>query len=254
MSEVTLLDKADVPEPPAIRQPVDAGLVLMFERLAKDKDVDPEKLEKLIDLQERILKHDAESAFWEAFARMQAQLPTIEEDGSITVDGKVRSRYSTNEAIQETIRPVLSAFGFSMSHRNATSDKGLIKVTGILAHSGGHKETDTFESLPDSGGSMNSIQRIGSTRSYGARYTTIALLNIVSRAPQDRDDDGQRSQAPDPPNGYEAWAATLEGIADDGFKVFDQAWQHSKAEFKNYMVRHNRAAHTALKKKASAKK
>lgn len=229
-----------------------ANLVLMFERLAKDPSVDVEKLQRLIDMQKDILRHQAEAQFWDAFARMQGDLPTITEDGQIKVGEVIRSRYSTNEAIQEAIRPILQRHGFSLSFRNTTNDKGRVCVTGILAHTAGHKERDTFESDPDSGGQMNSIQRIGSTRSYGQRYTTIALLNIVSRARQDRDDDGQKSGRPTAPDGYDGWKDHLSAAAVKGTKALEAAWECSDGPFKTYMANHDREAQKALKATAAA--
>jgi hypothetical protein len=226
-----------------------ADAVSMFERLAKDPAVDVDKLQKLIDMQERILAHNAESQFWEAFARMQGDLPTITEDGAISVGNTIRSRYSTNEAIQEAIRPILQKHGFALSFRNKTIDK-VLRVTGILAHCGGHKETDDFDSEADSGGQMNSIQRIGSTRSYGQRYTTISLLNIVSRAPQDRDDDGRRGGnkvARTTPEGFIEWHQHLQAVAPKGWKALQAAWEVSDQKFRKAILAHE---FEALKKTA----
>lgn len=257
--ETTLLDAPGVVKELHTEEPPSAELALrtdvgMFERLARDPNVPVDKLERLIALQERVMAHNAEQAFWEAFGQMQGDLPTITEDGAIAVDGSVRSRYSTNENIQECIRPILQKHGFALSFRHTTKDGGLITVTGILAHRGGHKETDTFETKPDDGGKMNTIQRIGSARSYGQRYTTIALCNIVSRAPGDSDDDGQKSERPTPPNGYAAWVATLDAVASDGQRAFDEAWQKSKAEFKTFCVNHDRAEYSNLKAKAAKRR
>lgn len=228
--------------------------ISIFERLAKDPSVEPAKLRELIDLQEHILARNAEAAFWDAFSDMQGELPTIDEDGRIVVNSQVRSRYSTNENLQETIRPILAAHGFSISFRNRVTEKGARVVKGILAHRGGHKEFDEFESAPDDGGSMNSIQRIGSQRSYGQRYTTIALLNIVSRAKIDRDDDAESAERPQPPTGYAAWFATLEGVAASGQKAFDEAWKQSRPEFKTFCVNHDKTAHADVKAKAAKKR
>lgn len=234
-------------------QPEQAEAALMFERLARDPNVPVDKLERLIALQEHVMAKNAESAFWEAFAEMQGDLPTITEDGAIAVDGVIRSRYSTNEAVQEAIRPILQRHGFSLSFRNHTKDGGVVCVTGILAHRGGHKEQDTFESKPDSGGKMNDIQRIGSTRSYGARYTTIALLNIVSRAPGDRDDDGNRAghkEPPAAPKGFQDWWDDMVSAADNGWPALEKAWGASRGEFKAYVHNHRRSEWGALKTKA----
>lgn len=224
--------------------------VSTFERLAKDPNVTPEKLERLVALEERILARQAEAQFWEAFADMQGELPTIQEDGSIIVDGAVRSRYSTNENIQEVIRPILSKHGFALSHRNATTDKGY-KVTAILAHRGGHKEFDEFESKPDDGGRMNSIQRIGSTRSYGARYTTIAILNIVSRAPIDRDDDGESSEAPEAPEGFNEWVLNLEASVSHGTKALMDVFNKADKTLRTFLVRNHKRSWEGLRARAA---
>lgn len=243
------LETVDPVSLPAVQE---SSATLMFERLAKDPAVDVEKLQRLIDMQKDILAHNAESEFWAAFAEMQGKLPTIDEDGRIVVNGAVRSNYSTNEKLQETIRPILAEHGFSLSFRNRVTEKGARIVKGILAHRGGHKEYDEFESMPDDGGSMNSIQRIGSQRSYGQRYTSIALLNIVSRAKQDRDRDGVGSDTPKTPEGYEPWIAVLEGEAMGGLKTYEQAWQQSKPEYKTYCANHDRDRWNAIKATASA--
>lgn len=258
-----LEDKPDALLVDANSAPTDlavSGSVAMFERLARDESVDVEKLQRLIDMQKDILRHQAEADFWAAFAEMQGDLPTIDEDGQIVVDGKVRSRYSTNEHIQEIIRPILKRHGFAISFRNTTNEKGLIKVTGILAHRSGHKESDSFDSMPDSGGSMNSIQRIGSTRSYGARYTTISLCNIVSRAKLDRDDDGKRAgkqevpPPPDTPSGstltYEDWLKGLSIAAAKGLASFDPAWECSEPVYKTYLHKHDYESLRKLKETA----
>jgi hypothetical protein len=59
-------------------------------------------------------------------------------------------------------------------------------VTGVLARSG-HREETTITLQHDSTGSKNPVQAVGSTNSYGKRYTAFLLLNIVSRG---EDDDG----------------------------------------------------------------
>ena len=47
----------------------------------------------------------------------------------------------------------------------------------------------------DTSGSKNAVQAVGSSTSYGKRYTASALLNLTSRLPDDRDDDGRAAGA-----------------------------------------------------------
>ena len=189
--------KADVlpavrPESPAsmARRETAGDLVLMFERLAKDPAVDVGKLERLIAMQERILKINARAEFARAFAEMQPHLPEIDERGRIVIDDELRNRYAKFADIQKAIKPVLARFGFMLSFKSR-HEPGQVTVVGKLRHVAGHVETSSFTAAPDTSGKKNAIQALGSARSYGRRYTTLDLTGITSRAPEDRDDDGE---------------------------------------------------------------
>lgn len=232
---------------------VPSDVSLMFERLAKDPAVDVDKLERLISLQKDILAHQARAEFAAAFSEMQGELPEIGERGEIIVDGKVRSTYATNEDIQREIKPILQKHGFSIRFRNEWLDGGKLKIVGILSHRSGHSEQDEFVASADTSGSKNAIQALGSTRSYGQRYTTIALLNIATRG---EDDDGQKSEAykaPEPPDGYEDWWADMMACADSGWDALRQAWAKSKPEFRTH-IKSRKQEWETLKAKAQAVK
>lgn len=227
---------------PAPQAPSGDALVLMFERLAINPEVDVAKLEKLIEMQERILRHNAKAEFDAAFAQMQGEIPVISEKGEIEVNGVVRSTYALNEDIQDIVRPILLKYGFSIRHRHETTDGNRIKTTGILSHRGGHSEQDEFETPPDTSGSKNNIQAIGSARSYGQRYTTMSLLNIATRG---QDDDGRAAggkppkEPPKPPDGYTGWLEDLTLTAQKGTSELQAAWNTSKAEYRNYLTSHS---------------
>jgi hypothetical protein len=226
------------------------SFALMVERLATNKDVDVDKLSKILDLQERIIDRDARAEFFAAFAAMQGDLPSITERGEILVNGQVRSKYAKNEDIQEAVRPVLQRHGFALTFRNEFKDN-LLRITGVLAHRSGHTEQDEFIAKADTSGSKNDIQALGSTRSYGQRYTTIALLNIVTKG---QDDDGARSQArPDvkAPEGFENWWLDLEALADNGLAHLQDGWNKSKADHKRHLLQTNRNGWETLKRKAA---
>src|SRR5688572_29901797 len=112
-----------------LREPAPADSVaLMFERLAKDPAVDVEKLERLIAMQERIMRHNAKAAFDASYARMQPEIPIIDEHGRIEVKGTLRSTYAPLEDIHKVIKPICSQFGFAIRHRTEWPDekKGII--------------------------------------------------------------------------------------------------------------------------------
>lgn len=231
-------------------------VALMFERLAKDPAVDVEKLERLIAMQERILAHNARAEFEAAFAEMQGELPVITEQGEIEVNGHVRSRYARYEDIIEVVRPILQRHGFALRHQNKTLENGQLRIIGVLSHRAGHSEQDEFDCPPDASGQKNNIQAMGSTRSYGQRYTTIALLNIVSRK---ADDDGQKAgqkAAQDivAPSGFQDWLDSLTAVADNGIDALEAMWSAKDAKSlacKKHLIKTNSAGWERLKVKAA---
>lgn len=173
-----------------------AAIISVIERAATNPDVDIDKMERLLEMHERILQRDGRVAYFAALSRMQPTLPVISRRGTISVpakDGKTghETPYALWEDVNEAIRPMLAEHGFALSFR-VKKEADRVEVTGILSHRDGHAE-ETMLSLPmDTTGSKNNVQAIGSSVSYGKRYTAFALLNITSRG---EDDDGKAAGA-----------------------------------------------------------
>lgn len=233
---------------PAVRAALPPDMAAMIERLATNPDVDVAKLSALIDLNERVMDRAAKSAFDEAFARMWPELPEIDEKGAIrNKDGSVKSRYAKYEDIQAAVRPILKQFGFALRHRTEfPADKpGIIRVVGILSGFG-HSEESIFEAPPDKNDYRTAIQDQGSTISYGKRYTTEDLLNIITRG---RDNDGQQ-KAPEP-EGYALWWEALTALADSGIDELTKTFSSSSKEFKEFTLNRNKEAWATLKQTAT---
>ena len=188
------------------------ALVSVIERAAYSKDVDVEKMERLLAMQERILARDAVMQFNTAMAEMQSELPEVSERGQIKVNGQVRSTYATFEDINDAVKPILQRHGFAMTFRTEVKDNQ-ITVTGVLMHRAGHREETSLPLPSDTSGSKNTVQAIGSSVSYGKRYVMSALLNITTRG---EDDDG-RAAGTQYINGDQAadLTALLEEVAAD---------------------------------------
>src|SRR5579859_7372262 len=175
----------------------------MIERAARDPAISVEKLERLYELSERARSARAKQAFAEAFSALQIELPTIDRKNRVVVykkadrekrGGPIESvdvpqqstPYATLETIIQSIRAPLARHGFSIRFEHATSPQGLIETAAILTHRDGHAERASTPPLQhDSSGSKNSVQAVGSSLTYGRRYALLALLAIISHAPQD---------------------------------------------------------------------
>ena len=180
-----------------------AALIQVIERAAMNPNVDIDKMERLLLMQERIMERNAKAAYSAALSRLQPDLPTIKRDGKIVITDKANRQniiqstpYALWEDINEAIKPKLAEHGFSLSFRCGTAPDGKVTVTGVLAHCEGHQEETTMTLQHDSTGSKNAVQAVGSTISYGKRYTAGMLLNITSRAVPDADDDGNAAGGP----------------------------------------------------------
>ena len=214
-AENTIEDEMTMPvenvrqiEGPVSHMPVQsesAAVLSMIERVARDPAVDIDKLERLMKMHREAVERASRVAFDAALAEMQPELPAIDRKGRIEVRAKgadgqrngaiqQNTPYALWEDINEAIKPILHKYGFSLSFRAGTAPDGKVTVTGILSHNGGHRESDTFTLQHDSTGSKNAVQAVGSSNSYGKRYTAINLLNITTRG---QDDDGIAAGAHD---------------------------------------------------------
>lgn len=241
-----------VPREQRLAVPEPTGMAIVIERLASNPAVDVTKLEKLIELQERMLAHNAKASFNAAFSVMQGEIPAIVEKGK-TNNGS----YAPLEDIVEAVRPILTKHGFALTHRTEWPDKGIVKIVGILSHQQGHERQSEFLSAADSSGNKNAIQGLGSAISYGRRYTTKDLLGIVTRG---EDDDAKlagkndRHVQREPPDGYDDWFLDLEGTAASGLAPLQDAWKKSPSAYRKYLTETDGRTWEDLKRKAAAVK
>jgi hypothetical protein len=180
----------------------DAGTIMaVISRAAADPAVNVEKLERLTALYERIKANEAKATYMAALSDMQPVLPVVERRGRITITDRTDRQkviqstpYALWDDINEALKPILHQHGFTLSFRTGVAADGRLTVTGVLGHRAGHQEETTMTLAHDSSGSKNSVQAVGSSVSYGKRYTATALLNLTFR---DEDDDGKTGADPE---------------------------------------------------------
>jgi len=164
-------------------------MLAIISRAASDPNVDVDKMERLLDVQERMMAKQAEINFNQALGDLQEELPIIKKSAKITHSGRQISDYARYEDIHKAIKPLLIKNGFSLRFNSKESNSKII-ITGTLAHRDGHSITDEIPLAIDASGAKNSVQGVGSTISYGKRYLVSMLLNLVFEG---EDDDGRKS-------------------------------------------------------------
>lgn len=160
--------------------------------MAVDKNLDIDKLERLMDLQKSWQAEQNRKAFFESFIEFQTECPDIRKTKGVSFkEGGVPTyHYAPLPDIIRQIKPVEKKHGFS--HRWEFNDnKDEIKVTCLLTHKDGHTERTTMQSGVDNSPGKNSIQSRGSAIEYLKRYTLIGALGLSTT---DSDIDGRMTE------------------------------------------------------------
>jgi len=168
--------------------------------LAIQKDLDIDKLERLMVMKERWDAQQAQKAFYVALSKFQKLVPTLIKDKHVhyvTKSGAVIDYDHTSLGkIQPQIQDAAAECG--LSHRWEFNDgPDLMEVTCILTHIEGHSERSSQSTPVDTSGNKSTIHGRQSSRTYLERSTVIGVYGLMSA---DKDDDGRQGQtgAPGP--------------------------------------------------------
>lgn len=159
-------------------------------QVAIEKNYTPEFIEKMMDLQERNEARMARQAYNKAMSAFKANPPKVWKDIQVKYEaqGKTTSWSHADLGIAAgAINKALGEHGLNSTWRTLPLEDKKVRVTCVIAHELGHSEETYLEAGPDTTGSKNEIQAIGSTVFYLERYTLFALSGL---APARMDDDG----------------------------------------------------------------
>jgi hypothetical protein len=159
-----------------------------------------EEIGKLMDLLERHQRREAEQAFASAMVQFKKQVPTIIKDAGasfVAKGSKVEYDYATLGHICEQIIAKLADCGISHSwspeQPSTGPDANMIIMTCTLTHEQAHTQSATFKFPADPTGTKNALQAIGSSGTYGERYSLLAVCGIAVK--EQGDDDGRGAVA-----------------------------------------------------------
>lgn len=204
-------------------------LMTLIERVAMQRDVDLDRVQKLLDIKDRWERDQARKSFIAAMAAFKADPPTILKNKHVrfqTQKGVTEYDHATHDEVVNKIIPALAKYGFSHSW-NVKQDKGAIEVTCILTHVEGHSESVTLISSADDSGGKNSIQALVSAKTYLERHTLIAVTGLTTGGIGAADDDGRAAadaSVPLQPDGFAAWWLDVTAAADNGKAQLERAW------------------------------
>lgn len=210
MNAVTTIETQAVAEQPGRAiTPAGSPAEVMMMMIGKGASLD--QIEKMMDLQERHEKREAEKAYNAAFASFKAEAVRVLKNRAVT-DGPLRGKsYAELHSVVDAVTPALSKHGLSASWKLTRDEKEWIEVTCTLKHVGGHSESVSMGGPPDAGGAKNAIQARASTITYLERYTLKAICGISEGG--DDTDGNSRNAAQEDPLIDAGRAAALDGMA-----------------------------------------
>lgn len=177
-----------------VRRPEDGSFLSAIITAASDPKCNVEKMQALLAMQKEVVAEQARLTFLDAKLQLSHKLPTINKDGKIEFkdkgSGKAVLKFASFENINDVIKPILHEFGFDLWFSSEPGVAGMLNVIGHLEHRDGYVRTTVFPMPHDASGGKSGAQGWASAFSFGKRVTTIGLLNIQTRASEDRDRDG----------------------------------------------------------------
>jgi len=174
--------KSEVPRQGSLVAEPEPGLIGMLERLAQNPDVPVDKLERLLEMQERISAKQAESDFNIALTAAQSEMGRISADGN---NPQTRSKYATYGKLDRVLRPIYTNHGFALSFGTGEPiAPETVRVLCYLSHRGGHSRTYQVDMPADGKGAkggdvMTKTHATGAAMSYGMRYLLKMIFNVA---------------------------------------------------------------------------
>jgi hypothetical protein len=177
MSAVTKFDTTGT----AVAAIEPTSLMQVISRAASDPSVDIDKMQRLMEMHERLQARSAESAFNDAMAAAQAEMRPVAAKAE---NPQTRSKYATYAALDKELRPIYAKHGFSISYDTDDSPKAEhIRVLAYVARTG-HTRTYKVDMPADGKGAkggdvMTKTHAAGAAMSYGMRYLLKMIFNVA---------------------------------------------------------------------------
>ena len=164
---------------------------------SRDPAVDIAKMDWLLKTRTTILEDEARVEYNSAMARVQAALEPVRR---AALNPQTSSKYATEAALDEAIRPEYSREGFALEFdTEAIPDRDDRWVMVVCYCSRGRERRRHQIPMPCDGlgrkGApvMTRTHATGSAFSYGRRYLRCGIFNVITADMAKHDDDGNRA-------------------------------------------------------------
>lgn len=165
---------------------------------AVSSGIDAETIRALVQMSHEHEDRKARKAYVQAMAAFKKNPPEITKNSHVrfhTGKGVTEYDHATLDHVASVVGEALGQQGLSFHWKTDQLEGGMVRVTCVMTHEGGHSEETTLQAGADQSGGKNSIQAVGSTVCYLQRYT---LLSAVGLAAKGVDNDANIAVGPMP--------------------------------------------------------
>lgn len=170
-----------------------------FQQIARDSDIDAEKMRTLYDLQKTVMEDQRAEEFNRAKFNAMMNMPAVTKDGAIQDrNGNVRSRYSTFKQLYDHVKPILRDQGlildFDVDEMTNDQKVPMLRVAPILRHQNGYVWHGSYMPVPITAPNqtVTMTQAAKGAVETGKRVVLIACLGIT----EEEDPNVGSGQAP----------------------------------------------------------
>lgn len=175
-------------------EPEPASMLAVIQRVAMDPACDIDKMERLLQMKERIDARDAEAEFNAAMSAAQSEMGRISADAN---NPQTRSKYASYGKLDSVLRPIYTRHGFALSFDETDSPKAdHVRILCRVSHKAGYSRIYQKDMPADGKGAkggdvMTKTHATGAAQSYGMRYLLKGIFNV---AIGEEDNDGNASE------------------------------------------------------------
>ncbi len=140
-------------------------------------------LERLVGLQEHVMRVQAENALSFALGNFQADCPHIPQSRTAKIATKGGGSYSFTYAplnvVAKTIRPHLKAHGLSYSF-DSTLDGNMMTVVCTVRHRDGATVSGSYTATTENSSGASATQKGGMAHTYAKRQSLADALGVIT--------------------------------------------------------------------------
>lgn len=149
-------------------------------RAASDPAVDMEKMDRLLQMQERMEARADEGAFNEAMTAAQTEMGRVKTNKD---NSQTKSRYADYASLDQALRPIYTKHGFALSFTTGEAAPETVRVVCLVSR-GRYTRQYHIDMPADGKGAkggdvMTKTHATGAATTYGRRYLLTMIFNLA---------------------------------------------------------------------------